>query len=145
MGLQYDRLICEQLKEYYVTNFTEFRSMKSIIIELLRDKERFVISLHDSLKNELAKLPNTGGTVQSDIFEGELHRVFDERNTIREEQRRKHGEFFKPPEGELGFRADRFTADVLEQKLNLIEQELNKSGVIVNLVDSKVVFEDRPA
>jgi len=142
MGLQYDRLVCEELKKYYVANFDKFRNIESVILDLLREKEQFVIGLHDNLKNKLSQLPNEGGTRQKEIFENELCSVFDERNDLRVEQAKKNEKFFPPP-NQHAYQISKFRAEVLEQKLCLIEEELNNKGVIVKLLDGKVVFEDK--
>lgn len=141
MSLQYDRLACEQLKEFYIANFDNFRHMKSVILDSLRGKTQFIIKLHDKLKEKLSALPNEGGINQQEIFEAELNSVFDERDKLRTEEAKKRSEFF-PPADRNSYQIDKYRAQVLEQKLCLIEEELNSRGVLVKLVSGNVVFEE---
>jgi len=132
---QFERLECEQLKEYFSKNFEEYRKKEAVIYELLRCKEEFVVRLHDSFpkSSEFTDLTVKGA------YENELHKVFSERHSIREEIR-KAGKNFA---NEKPLNIAQMKVDFLERKLDIIEEELNNRGVFVTMEDGEIVFEER--
>lgn len=142
MGEQFKRLEAEQLKQYYAENFEVFKGINAVKLRLLTQKEKFVIALHDELENVMDTLLKVDDSLQEEIFNSELQAVFEERSILRKEIARKEAELYSPQKSNEAKQIDEYRAQVLEEKLNLIEKQLKDRGIKVKIDNGKVIFKE---
>jgi len=130
MGTQFDRLVTEQLKEYYKKSLEEYKEQKAVIMELLNEREQYLVKLRDELTKSFESKYS-----QSPILEAEIEKVSEEISAFRTEQAKKSKEL------QIGrMSVCKMQAEIIEKKLDLIEEKLNSKGIIVDMVDGKVRF-----
>ena len=141
MGKQFERVFCEQLKEYFMENFEEFRKTKTLPIDLIAAKQRFVTSLYGKIKKafEMMEINSREDVIKHQVYEEESCKTFDETKKLALKFRE---ETEKTGESDENIVLIRWKTEVLERKLDLIEEELNKRGIKIEILDGKVIFEE---
>lgn len=136
MGKQLDRLYRERLKEYYKKAFEEFKNMLVVDIMLIDKQKQFAIDLLNNL-NESEALKKLN---KNRVPHPEFDEVREEAPKLNEEYKMKARGLTK--NGKI-LDYEKIKAEFFEQRLDLIEQELDKLGIIVKIVDGIVKFKDK--
>lgn len=143
MGKQFDKLALEQLKQYYSENLEAYKNTKAVALDLISVKTQFVSELYGKLK----KASEVKGTFSSQedimkhqVYQEESDKVFDEMNISKNEW---HQEVRKVEASGENTALNKLKVDVLEKKLDFIEEELNNRGILIKIVNGAIVFEDK--
>jgi hypothetical protein len=142
MGKQFDKLVSEQLKQYYCENFEAYKNTKAVALDLISAKTQFTMELYGKLENEFQKKVMVGGEegiIKRQIYQEESYKVFDETNHLKNEWKVEK-EKVENSGGNVAL--NKIKVEVLEKKLEFIEEELNKRGIMIKIVKGEIEFEE---
>ena len=134
MGKHFDRLMCQQLEEYYRKNLEELKKIKIATKNFTGAIGNFIQELSCEITNKIGPGLLDQSIHAKDIFEQEQTKIIhDDFKSLT----KKYGEG-----SSTETESDPIRVEILEAKLDFTEKKLNDMGVVVKTIDGRLVFEE---